>query len=202
MSAEAGNAPGAGQRPDEATGDSPFPAQDAAPAAPAPEPPERRVYVGLGGNQGDMRANIKAAIDAIASIECTRVAAVSPLYRSAPVDAEGGDFINAVAALQTRLDPYALLLHLADLEMRLGRKRRAGDAPHSAPRSIDLDLLLMGSLILRSTPLVLPHPRMNQRAFVLRPLADLDPDLHVPGHGPVQRLLAAVSGQEVELLPE
>jgi len=80
----------------------------------------------------------------------------------------------------------------------LGRKRRAGDAAHSAPRSIDLDLLLVGNLIVRSTPLVLPHPRMQQRAFVLRPLLDLAPDLQIPGYGPAAVLLAQVANQTIE----
>jgi 2-amino-4-hydroxy-6-hydroxymethyldihydropteridine diphosphokinase len=170
--------------------------------APAARPPvERRVYVGLGANQGDMVATLRAAVEALGSIERTRVAAVSPFYRSAPIEAGGGDFVNGVAALDTSLDPYALLLHLADLELHLGRKRRAGEAPHAAPRNIDLDLLLVGSLILRSTPLVLPHPRMQQRAFVLRPLADLDPELHIPGHGPIGRLLERVADQDISALP-
>jgi 2-amino-4-hydroxy-6-hydroxymethyldihydropteridine diphosphokinase len=160
-------------------------------------PGARRVYVGMGANQGDILATLRSAIEALGSIERTSLAAVSPFYRSAPIGAGGGDFINAVAALDTELDPYALLLHLADLELHLGRKRRTGDAPHGAPRNIDLDLLLVGHLILRSTPLVLPHPRIQQRAFVLRPLADLDPDLHVPGHGPISALLGRVADQDI-----
>lgn len=158
----------------------------------------RRAYIGLGANQGDVMAGLNAAITALRSIERSTFVAVSPFYRSAPVGAPGPDFTNAVAALDTALEPYSLLLHLADIEMMLGRKRRATDLPHAAPRSIDLDLLLVGNLIVRSTPLVLPHPRLQQRAFVLRPLLDLAPELQIPGYGPVSHLLAQVSDQAIE----
>jgi 2-amino-4-hydroxy-6-hydroxymethyldihydropteridine diphosphokinase len=160
----------------------------------------RRAYIGLGANQGDILAGLNAAVVALRSIERSTFVAVSPFYRSAPVNASGPDFINAVAALDTSLEPYSLLLHLTDIELMLGRKRRASDALHSAPRSIDLDLLLVGNLIVRSTPLVLPHPRMQQRAFVLRPLLDLAPDLQIPGYGPAANLLAQVPDQAIEPL--
>jgi 2-amino-4-hydroxy-6-hydroxymethyldihydropteridine diphosphokinase len=158
----------------------------------------RRAYIGLGANQGDVIAGLNAAVTALRSIERSHFVAVSPFYRTAPINAAGPDFTNAVAALDTELEPYSLLLHLADIEMMLGRKRRASDVAHSAPRSIDLDLLLVGNLIVRSTPLVLPHPRLQQRAFVLRPLLDLAPDLQIPGYGPVSHLLAQVSDQVIE----
>jgi len=160
----------------------------------------RRAYIGLGANQGDVVAGLHAAVAALGSIERSTFVAVSPFYRSAPVNAGGPDFVNAVVALDTSLEPYSLLLHLADIELMLGRKRRAGDPAHSAPRSIDLDLLLVGNLIVRSTPLVLPHPRMQQRAFVLRPLLDLAPDLQIPGYGPAAVLLAQVANQSIEPL--
>jgi len=160
----------------------------------------RRAYIGLGANQGDIVAGLNAAVVALRSIERSSFVAVSPFYRSAPIDAGGPDFINAVAALDTSLEPYSLLLHLADIELMLGRKRRASDALHNAPRSIDLDLLLVGNLIVRSTPLVLPHPRMQQRAFVLRPLLDLAPELQIPGYGPAANLLAQVADQVIEPL--
>jgi 2-amino-4-hydroxy-6-hydroxymethyldihydropteridine diphosphokinase len=163
-------------------------------------PIERRAYVGLGANQGEVMSGLQSAINAVQSIERSRLVAVSPFYRSVPIDAPGPDYINAVLSLDTSLEPYSLLLHLADIELMLGRKRRANDVPHSAPRPIDLDLLLVGNLIVRSTPLVLPHPRMQQRAFVLRPLLDLAPDLVIPGYGPASQLLAQVSDQVVERL--
>jgi len=162
----------------------------------------RRAYIGLGANQGDVIAGLRAAVGALKSIERSQFVAISPYYRSAPVDAPGPDYTNAVVALDTALEPYSLLLHLADIELMLGRKRRAGDVPHGAPRPIDLDLLLVGNLIVRSTPLVLPHPRMQHRAFVLRPLLDLAPALQIPGYGPATKLLAQVADQSIEQLPD
>lgn len=166
----------------------------------AAPPVLRRAYIGLGANQGDVMAGLNAAVVALRSIERSNFVAISPFYRSTPIDANGPDFTNAVLALDTALEPYSLFLHLADIELMLGRKRRASDTQHSAPRSIDLDLLLVGNLIVRSTPLVLPHPRMQQRAFVLRPLKDLAPDLQIPGYGPVSNLLEQVADQALEPL--
>ncbi len=138
-----------------------------------------------------------AAIEAIRSIERCDFVSASPFYRSAPIDAEGPDFINAVVAVDTLHDPYALLLHLLDLEIMLGRKRRMPNAQRNAPRKVDLDLLLMGNLILLSTPLALPHPRLHQRAFALRPLVDLAPEIEIPGLGPAARYLRAAADQRV-----
>jgi 2-amino-4-hydroxy-6-hydroxymethyldihydropteridine diphosphokinase len=121
------------------------------------------------------------------------------LYRSAPIDAEGPDFVNAVAAVETELEPYGLLLHLLDIEMMLGRKRRigaSGERKHA--RKVDLDLLLVGDLILRSTPLTLPHPRLHDRAFVLRPLLDIAPEIVLPGLGAATVYLPRVASQRIE----
>lgn len=157
---------------------------------------KRVAYIALGANQGDTAATLAAALEALAVLEQSELVAVSPYYRTAPVDAEGPDYLNAVARLDTRLEPYALLLHLLDLELMLGRKRVGGK--RNAPRNCDLDLLLMDELSIQSTPLTLPHPRMHERAFVLRPLADIDPDLVIPGRGRVAELLEKVAGQRVE----
>jgi 2-amino-4-hydroxy-6-hydroxymethyldihydropteridine diphosphokinase len=96
------------------------------------------------------------------------------------------------------VEPYALLLALLDIELRLGRRRRGADARIRESRRVDLDLLLHGGLQMRSTPLTLPHPRMHERAFVLRPLLDLAPDIELPGLGPVSRLLGNVLNQRIE----
>ncbi len=162
---------------------------------------KRRAYIGLGANQGDVLETAQAAIEAIRSIERCDFVAASPFYRSAPVDAEGPDYINAVVAVDTLHDPYGLLLHLLELEIMLGRKRRLPNAPRNAPRKVDLDLLLMGDLILLSTPLTLPHPRLHQRAFALRPLVDLAPDVDIPGLGPAAKFLRAAADQRVALWP-
>lgn len=158
---------------------------------------KRRAYIALGANQGDPADALGAALEALRSIERSAFVAASPVYRSAPVDAPGPDFLNAVACFDTELEPYALLLHLFDIELMLGRKRRSGEQ-RNAPRKVDLDLLLCGGLIVRSTPLTLPHPRLHQRAFVLRPLLDIAPDVVVPGLGPARALLDAVADQRIE----
>jgi 2-amino-4-hydroxy-6-hydroxymethyldihydropteridine diphosphokinase len=159
---------------------------------------EQRAYVGLGANEGDVIDTLDAAVAALRELQHCSFVGVSPLYRSAPVDAEGPDYTNAVVALDTSIEPYELLLALLDIEMRLGRRRRSPDSPVKTARKVDLDLLLHGSLLMRSTPLTLPHPRMHQRAFVLRPLLDLAPDIELPGLGPAARLLEAVAHQRAE----
>lgn len=156
----------------------------------------RTAYIGLGANQGELLESLNAALDSLRSIERSALVAVSPFYTSAPIDAPGPDYLNAVAQLETSLEPYALLLHLLDIELMLGRKRRG--MKKNAPRNVDLDLLLVDSLIIQSTPLTLPHPRLHVRAFVLRPLLDLAPDIVIPGQGPARDFVDGVAGQRIE----
>jgi len=157
-----------------------------------------RAYIGLGANEGDVIATLNAAVEALRALQQCDVVGISPFYRSAPVDAEGPDYTNAVVALDTTIEPYALLLALLDIELRLGRRRRGADAKLKSGRRVDLDLLLHGSLLMRSTPLTLPHPRTHERAFVLRPLLDLAPEIELPGFGPAARLLGALMHQRIE----
>ena len=149
-----------------------------------------------------MIESLKAALDSLRSLEQSELIAVSPFYKSAPIEATGPDYLNAVAQLDTSLEPYALLLHLLDIELMLGRKRRGLGQKKNAPRNVDLDLLLLGDMIIQSTPLTLPHPRLHQRAFVLKPLLDLAPDIRVPGQGSASTFLETVSDQRIELLEE
>jgi 2-amino-4-hydroxy-6-hydroxymethyldihydropteridine diphosphokinase len=159
---------------------------------------KRRAYISLGANQGDLQETLQAAIGAIRSIERCDFVAASRWYRSAPIDAEGPDFLNGVVSLDTSHDPYGLLLHLLELEIMLGRKRRLPNAPRNAARKVDLDLLLFGDLIICTTPMTLPHPRMHQRAFVLRPLLDLAPEIEIPGLGAAAKFMRMVADQRVE----
>ncbi|MCO5108057.1 MAG: 2-amino-4-hydroxy-6-hydroxymethyldihydropteridine diphosphokinase [Burkholderiaceae bacterium] len=157
-----------------------------------------RAWIGLGANLGDAAATIGRAADAIDALPETRIARASSLYRSAPVDAQGPEFVNAVVEVETALRPEQLLEQLLAIEAREGRRR-----PYrNAPRTLDLDLLLAadasGPLRVDSPSLSLPHPRMHLRAFVLAPLAELDSRQVVPGHGPVGELLAACAGQRIE----
>jgi len=157
---------------------------------------KRTAYIGLGSNQGELVEALNSAIESLRSIEQTEFVAVSPFYRSAPIDAPGPDFLNAVAKVETSLEPYALLLHLLDIELMLGRKRRG--LKKNSPRNVDLDLLLVGDMIIQSTPLTLPHPRLHLRAFVLRPLLDLAPEIRIPGQGPAASFLDSVEDQRIE----
>jgi len=126
---------------------------------------------------------------------CAMVAS-SSLYRSAPVEAGGPDFINAVAAIDTTLTPGALLAALQAIELQHGRQR-----PYRhAPRTLDLDLLLHGQVAQADPVLTLPHPRLHQRAFVLQPLLELAPSLVVPGLGLLSDHLAATADQRIERL--
>jgi len=121
----------------------------------------------------------------------------SSLYRTAPIDSSGDDYVNAVASLDTELDAHALLQALFAIEQAHGRER-----PYrNAPRTLDLDLLLYGDEIIDDAPgLIVPHPRMHERAFVLAPLAEVAPDLVIPGRGAVSALLAHVGDQGVTRL--
>jgi 2-amino-4-hydroxy-6-hydroxymethyldihydropteridine diphosphokinase len=159
---------------------------------------KRTAYIGLGANQGDVLESLKAALDSLRSLEQSSLVAVSPFYKSAPIDASGPDYLNAVVKLETTLEPYGLLLHLLDIELMLGRKRRGGKK--NAPRNVDLDLLLVDDLIIQSTPLTLPHPRLHVRAFVLKPLLDLAPDIGIAGQGPARSFLESVADQRIELM--
>jgi len=150
-------------------------------------------YIGIGGNLGDARATVEDALRRLAQLPHTILCAQSPLYRTAPVDAGGGDYVNAVAQLFTSLTPHDLLQALQDIEQAHGRQR-----PYrNAPRTLDLDILLYGDLIIADDVLTVPHPRMVQRAFVLIPLLDIAPAVAIPGIGAVRDLRAGVANQAI-----
>ena len=151
-------------------------------------------YVALGANLGDAQATVRAAFDALETLSETRVLRRSSLYRTAPVGlADQPDFINAVAAIETALAPDTLLSALLAIENRFGRVRR----DRNGPRTLDLDLLLYGDQCIDSPQLTLPHPRLHLRAFVLCPLAEIAPDLPLPGRGSVAAWLPAVANQGI-----
>ncbi|MDR2014473.1 MAG: 2-amino-4-hydroxy-6-hydroxymethyldihydropteridine diphosphokinase [Azoarcus sp.] len=156
-------------------------------------------FIGFGANLGDPFATMPRALEALAALPETRLAACSSYYRSAPLEVSGPhpDYINAVIALDTGLSSQALLDALLRIESVCGRSRNG----MVAPRPIDLDLLLYGETVMQSPTLTLPHPRMHQRAFVLLPLAEIAPALSIPGHGPLTSLLENVKGQRVVRVP-
>ncbi|WP_315122521.1 2-amino-4-hydroxy-6-hydroxymethyldihydropteridine diphosphokinase [Comamonas antarctica] len=150
--------------------------------------PEVLAWIGLGANLGDRGAALARAVRALAALPATRHVRVSGLYASAPIDAGGPDYLNAVAELSTRLAPLALLDALQAIEQAAGRER-----PYrNAPRTLDLDLLAHGEQQLDTQRLTLPHPRIGERAFVLLPLAELAPNRVTAAQ------LQAVADQRIE----
>jgi 2-amino-4-hydroxy-6-hydroxymethyldihydropteridine diphosphokinase len=150
----------------------------------------------MGANLGDAQSSLAQAAQALARAPGISGLRLSPLYRSAPVDAGGPDYTNAVAVFDTVLAPHAVLALLQETEQAHGRER-----PYrNAPRTLDLDLLLYGDETIDTPDLTVPHPRMHQRAFVLRPLADLAPGLGL-AQGSLAELLAACQDQDIEPLP-
>ncbi len=139
--------------------------------------------VGLGANLGDAAATLRSALRELGAWPGCALLGCSGLWSSAPVDAEGPDFHNAVAELLCDCEPLELLLQLQRIEQLHGRLRPSG--VRNAPRTLDLDLLCFGELRMHTPELILPHPRMDQRAFVLAPLAELHPDWRLPDGEPI-----------------
>ncbi len=157
-----------------------------------------RVVVGLGANLGDPARMLAEVIGELGQLKDTRLVAASPFYRTAPVDSFGPDYVNAVCVLETALEPETFLTLLQELETRHRRVRPAGVV--NAPRTLDLDVLLWGKEKIASPRLTVPHPRMHERAFVLRPLLDVLPDCEIPGLGRADAWLEKVRGQRIEPL--
>ncbi|GAB3110721.1 2-amino-4-hydroxy-6-hydroxymethyldihydropteridine diphosphokinase [Bordetella tumbae] len=153
----------------------------------------QRAYIGLGANLGDAQATLRTVLEQLCQTTGILHCLSSHFYRTAPVDATGPDYINAVAALDTTLTPLDLLDVLQALENQHGRQR-----PYkNAPRTLDLDLLLYGDTTMDTPRLTLPHPRMHERAFVLAPLSELAPALTLT-QGPAIELLSMLPDQPIE----
>jgi 2-amino-4-hydroxy-6-hydroxymethyldihydropteridine diphosphokinase len=148
-------------------------------------------YIGIGANLGDARANVLDAVARLASVG--KVITSSSLYRTAPIDSSGDDYINAVACVDTAYAATDVLAQLRHIELAHGRER-----PYrNAPRTLDLDLLLYGAQRIDLPHLSVPHPRMQERAFVLAPLLEIAPDAVIPGLGPARDFLAGVADQAI-----
>lgn len=146
------------------------------------------VYIGLGSNLADPRAQVEDALRALARLADTSLVRSSRLYRSVPWGrADQPEFVNAVAQIDTALAPHNLLDELLAIERQAGRER---DATRWGPRVLDLDILVYGDLILDSPGLHVPHPHLHERVFVLMPLCEIAPELQIPGKGRVDELLA------------
>ncbi len=157
-----------------------------------------RAYIGLGSNLDDPQGQLRRAVEALRSLPESRLTAVSPFYRSRPMGpADQPDYVNAVAMLDTCLEPLALLDALQAIEQQQGRVRTGA---RWGPRTLDLDLLLYGTERIDHPRLSVPHPGMRERSFVLRPLADLAPELVLPDGTPLTEWLAACSEDGLEPL--
>ena len=156
-----------------------------------------RAFVGLGSNLAHPRRQIAKAIQRLAATQRVRVIAVSPNYVTAPI---GGppqaDYVNAVAMVCTSLAPRALLARLHAIE-RMQQRKRDPRTPRNAPRTLDLDLLLYGARRFATPQLTVPHPRLHERAFALRPLMDIASTARIPGRGLARSYLADVRGQRI-----
>ena len=151
-------------------------------------------HIGLGSNLDDPVRQVRQALQELGGLARTQLLASSSLYRTAPVGKlDQPDFINAVAMLGTALSPRELLQELLALEAHHGRVR----SERNGPRTLDLDLLLLGDLVLHEPGLEVPHPRMHERAFVLLPLEQVSPDAVIPGRGSVKDLKARLADQGV-----
>jgi len=156
-------------------------------------------YIGIGSNLDDPERQVRRAIEALASMPETRFVRASRLYRTAPWGrTDQPAFVNAAAEIATTLSPRALLDALLAIERAQGRHR---DGTRWGPRALDLDVLIYGDRTIDEPGLAIPHPHLADRAFVLLPLADIDPALHVPGKGRISELLRKVDATGIEPLP-
>ncbi len=151
-------------------------------------------YIGIGSNLGDAADNVQRAILLLGTLDDTRLIAQSNLFRTAPVDGGGDDYVNAVAKLETGMPADLLLNALQAIEQDFGRERPFPNAP----RTLDLDVLLYAQQRIDTPSLTVPHPRLTQRTFALIPLLQLDPLLASPGKGPAHQFVPGVAGQAIQ----
>ena len=160
--------------------------------------PIRRCVLAIGSNLGERLNNLQGAVNALADTPDVWVTAVSPVYETEPVDSPEGakDFLNAVVLVDTTLSAHTLLDRALAIEDAYGRERTG---EHNAPRTLDVDLIVVGGRHVNDDDLVLPHPRAHERAFVLAPWHDVEPDAELPDAGPVVDLLDKTADQAVTL---
>ena len=156
-----------------------------------------RAFIGFGGNIGDTRQLITDAIVCLAQRSQLEILAKSCFYQSAPVEALGGDYINAVIEIETQLSPYGLLHVCQAIEQEFGRERPYANAP----RTLDLDILFYEGVTQSETELMLPHPKIVERSFVLLPLLEIAQNFFLPDFGELKAYLPKVAHQRIEKLP-
>ena len=150
--------------------------------------------IGIGSNLGDAEDNVRNALLELAKLPSSSLTGQSSLFRTEPIDADGDDYVNAVARVSTSLSAEELLQALLQLEQNFGRER----SYLNAPRTLDLDVLLYGDQIISTSTLTVPHPRMTARAFVLIPLLQIDPFIQIPGLGAAHLFVAGVAKQTIQ----
>ena len=154
-------------------------------------------YIGLGSNMKSPKQQIKSAIKSIEGIALTQVLKVSSLYKSKPIGPQNqNDYINAVAKIDTDLMPLELLECMQDIENQQGRIRKE----HWGPRTLDLDILMFGEEIIKDDKLTIPHAEIENRSFVLAPLAEIDPNCLIPEKGMARDLLAIIGQEDLEII--
>lgn len=155
---------------------------------------KRRTVLSLGSNLGDRMDNLQEAVDALFDAPGLDFIAISPVYETKPVGGpEQGDFLNAVIVASSRVSPESLLERVLNIEEAMDRTRTV----RWGPRTLDIDIVTMGDLTSDVPELLLPHPRAHERAFVLMPWSDIEPDADLPGQGRVSDLLSGVADQEL-----
>ena len=156
-----------------------------------------RVWIGLGANLGEPLATFRGVIKELSDLPMSQNILCSSVYQTAPQDAPGPDYYNAVLGIDTALTPIELLRHTQEIENRWGRVR---DHVHNSPRTLDIDILLYGDRVIVEKDICIPHPRLHQRAFVLVPLLELEPSLCLPGLGLAKDFLQNVQDQPISRL--
>ncbi|MBU1669560.1 MAG: 2-amino-4-hydroxy-6-hydroxymethyldihydropteridine diphosphokinase [Actinobacteria bacterium] len=152
-----------------------------------------RAYLGLGSNEGDRMENLRQGVMALKEADGVVVVGISSVYESEPVGmTDQPDFLNAVVAVETTLDPNELLELAFEVERRQGRQRLL----RWGPRTLDVDLLVVGDVVSDDPALTLPHPRLNERRFVLEPLMEVEPELRLPDGTPAGVLLERLGGEQ------
>ncbi len=159
--------------------------------------PIRRAVISIGSNLGERRTNLQGAVDSLSDTPEVWVTAVSPVYETTPVDSpeEARDYLNAVVMLDTTLSARTLLERALAIESAYDRER----TEKNSPRTLDVDLVVVGDRRANDDDLILPHPRASERAFVLVPWLDVEPDAELPGHGAVTELLEKTGREGVTL---
>lgn len=155
-----------------------------------------KAFIGLGGNVGDSRQILTDAIICLAQIPSIQIDARSCFYISSPVDAPGNDYINNVISISTSLPPMPLLHACQAVEKNFGRERPF----EKAPRTLDIDVLIYDDLACADPELIIPHPRITERMFVLLPLLELEPEIELPLHGKLKNKVHNLSWQKIEKL--